>query len=52
MNDTITVYAAAWVDGWNAGVAAARAVVAGSDLPVEFADRAISLLQPLLDEEK
>lgn len=40
----------AWIDGWNAAVCAAAAVLSTSDLPIEIADHAVDLVNRLLTD--
>jgi len=48
----VTEVQTVWLEGWNAGVVAACSILEASDLPTDFADRAIDLLRDLLEEER
>ena len=39
-----------WIDGWNAAICAAAAVLSTSDLPIDIADHAVDLINRLLTD--
>jgi hypothetical protein len=39
-----------WLDGWDAAICAAAAVLSTSDLPIEIADHAVDLVNGLLTD--